>query len=239
MKIKNKLFKENIILFENAEQQTCPYEFAPQPASKFLPDWYKDLNSYNGSKINKEGLSNATAKKCLPLFDAMSSGYIITTFCDIEISDNEGAHSFVWKIKDSNLIESHPNWQTGNHPQKQINVGMYKYNNAWCIKTPPGYSSIIIPPMHRDNPIIILPGIVDTDKYVDVINFPFYVKEGFSGVVEAGTPIAQIIPFKRESWKLKEGRRDLLLEKGETFKLIRSKFTGGYKNFSWSRKEYR
>lgn len=69
--------------------------------------------------------------------------------------------------------------------------------------------------------------------------FKVYVKDGFSGIVEAGTPIAQIIPFKRESWESRRGGTELLLEKEETFKLITSKFTGGYKKFLWSRKEYR
>ena len=239
MKLKKKLFKEDIILFENGEQKTCPEEFSPQPASKFLPDWYKNLSSYNGSKLNENGGPNSTAKKCVPLFDAISSGYILTTFCDIDVSNNDGTHYFRWRIKDENLIDSHPHWQTGDHPKKQINAGMYKYNNAWSIKTPPGYSCIIVPPMHRDNPLVILPGIVDTDKYTDIINFPFYVKDGFSGIVPAGTPIAQIIPYKREPWQAKRGGRDLLLEKGETFKLVTSKFTGAYKKFLWSRKEYR
>jgi hypothetical protein len=34
-------------------------------------------------------------------------------------------------------------------------------------------------------------------------NIPFFIKEGFSGVIPKGTPIAQVIPFKRESWTSK------------------------------------
>ena len=233
------MFRKNVILFENGEQSTCPEEFSPRPSSSFLPDWYKYLPSYSEENLNRAGRPSPTSKKCMPLFDAISSGYIVTTFCDIHVSNNGGSNSFRWNIKDEKLIDSHPDWQVGSHPKKQINAGIYKYNNAWVIKTPPGYSSIIIPPMHRDNPIVILPGIVDTDKYTDIINFPFYVKEGFSGIVPAGTPIAQIIPYKRESWESKRGGRDLLLEKGEVFKLVTSKFTNGYKKFLWSKKEYR
>jgi hypothetical protein len=29
---------------------------------------------------------------------------------------------------------------------------------------------------------------------------PFFIKEGFSGVIPKGTPFAQLIPVKRENW---------------------------------------
>ena len=31
-------------------------------------------------------------------------------------------------------------------------------------------------------------------------NVPFFIKSGFEGVIPAGTPIAQLIPIKREKW---------------------------------------
>jgi hypothetical protein len=31
--------------------------------------------------------------------------------------------------------------------------------------------------------------------------FPFMMKNNFSGVVPAGTPVVQIVPFKRDDWK--------------------------------------
>jgi len=237
MKLKKKSFNKKIILFENGEQKITPDIFCPKPASRFLPDWYKDLAPYHGNKIINGENPTFTGKKCSPLFDAISSGYIITTHCDINVECNDGLFYFNWKVEDR-VVDSHPNLQVGNHPNKQKNAGMYKFNNTWIIKTPPGYSCIIIPPMHRDNPLIILPGIVDTDLYTDIINFPFYVKDGFSGVIPAGTPIAQIIPFKREPWKQERGGRELLIEKGEVFKLIKSKFVNAYKDFYWSRKSY-
>jgi antitoxin (DNA-binding transcriptional repressor) of toxin-antitoxin stability system len=32
-------------------------------------------------------------------------------------------------------------------------------------------------------------------------SIPFYIKNGFEGVIKSGTPVAQIIPFKQENWK--------------------------------------
>ena len=47
----------------------------PQPASKLIPDWYKNMDAY----INKEkipdvvGETTATIKRCMPVFDAITA----------------------------------------------------------------------------------------------------------------------------------------------------------------------
>jgi hypothetical protein len=48
---------------------------------------------------------------------------------------------------------------------------------------------------------LTLTGVVDTDAYPLVVLFPFMMKNTFEGVIEKGTPVVQIIPFKREDWK--------------------------------------
>lgn len=53
-----------------------------------------------------------------------------------------------------------------------------KFTNKWLIKTPPGYSCLFIKPMNRLEPRFdIIPGVVDTDTYVNVINFPFILNK--------------------------------------------------------------
>ena len=50
-------------------------------------------------------------------------------------------------------------------------------------------------------PIKTITGIIDTDSLKTFANSPFVIKEGFEGIIEKGTPMFQIIPFKRDSWK--------------------------------------
>jgi hypothetical protein len=67
---------------------------------------------------------------------------------------------------------------------------------------------------------------------------PFYIKEDFTGVIPKGTPIAQIIPFKRELWKLQE---DSAIEQEGTLynkKSNASTFTGWYKTEIWKKKTF-
>ena len=70
----------NTTAFEDLEQ--------PQPASKFIPDWYKNLESYIGGekKPQGNGVTAVTAKRCMPLFDAITAGYIITLPADVYVS---------------------------------------------------------------------------------------------------------------------------------------------------------
>ena len=65
-----------------------PEEFNPKPASSFVPDWYKDLESYVGGekKPTGEGGTTGTIKRCMPVFDAIVGGYIITTYVDVFVS---------------------------------------------------------------------------------------------------------------------------------------------------------
>jgi hypothetical protein len=52
-----------------------------------------------------------------------------------------------------------------------------------------------------DLPFQTLSAIVDTDKHDVPTHFPFFMKHGFEGKIPVGTPIVQIIPFKRQEWK--------------------------------------
>jgi hypothetical protein len=61
----------------------------------------------------------------------------------------------------------------------------------------------------------------------------------FEGLIPAGTPIAQIIPFKRESWKNTIQTTGELLQKSFEDKLfINNRFFDKYKKSFWQRKEY-
>jgi hypothetical protein len=59
-------------------------------------------------------------------------------------------------------------------------------------------------PLNRvDLPFITISGIIDFDKsiHAPIGNIPFFIKKGFTGTIPAGTPMFQMIPFKREDWK--------------------------------------
>jgi hypothetical protein len=211
----------------------------PKPASKSIPDWYKSMESYIGGerKPAGNGNSSATIKRCMPVFDAISSGYIIESPVDVFVSLKDGKQWFEWS--NLGLIAFHPIEQAPNHPSKN-SFPYPKWLNFWSITTPKGYSTLFVQPFHRESVFTILPGIVDTDQYTSAVNFPFVINDPtFEGLIPKGTPIAQVIPFKRESWTMELGDEKDLEAQSKVVVKLQSKFFDKYKSMFWSKKEYK
>jgi hypothetical protein len=222
--------------------------YFPFPAKGNIPDWYKNTKPYSDDKSVLTKAISPTIKRCIPVFDAMTSGYIITTYCDIYINNlkkqdpldlaSQGFTDFASSDESLKPIESHPKQQLDKHPLFD-GENARKFMSPWQIITPPGYSCLFVNPMHNANKdFTILEGIVDTDQYWGPVNFPFILKDkNFKGIIPAGTPIAQVIPFKRDSWKIKITEADQK-EFIQNQKTLLSVFKNRYKKFFWSSKEY-
>jgi hypothetical protein len=99
-----------------------------------------------------------------------------------------------------------------------------------------------VPPLNNpDDRFEIIAGIVDTDKWDLEVNFPFVINgdkyETLTTTIKRGTPFAQVIPFKRDSWKMKlktrTGREALKNYISHSLQIIRS-----YKDRIWSKKSW-
>jgi hypothetical protein len=227
----------------------------PEPASKAIPNWYKDAASYlDGAKkqtkssviVNKmlESLqTNATIKKCIPVFDSMSIGYILKVPDNIEVyrikQDGEEVTAFSWNKMGP--IETHPLEQVQDYPRNEIHKkGLPKFISPWIIKTDPGYSCLFLPPMHREAKFSILPAVVDTDTFDFAINFPFTLTDpDFEGTIEGGTPMVQVIPFKRDEFTHEIYDAYDYVQKYPDTTLFQKEFPDSYRDESWNRKSYR
>jgi hypothetical protein len=224
------------IIFTNTSEQKLEQ---PEPASKHIPEWYKSMDSYIGKTKTPNGMgeSNATIKRCMPVFDAITAGYIISSPADVYVSIKDGKQHFEWPAL--NLINFHPIEQAPEHPLKNSHA-YPKWTNYWAIETPKGYSTMFVQPMHRESVFTIMPGIVDTDQYYVPVNFPFVINDpNFEGLIPKGTPIAQVIPFKRESWQMQTGDKDKYFKQLDVMNKLVTKFFDRYKSMFWSRKEYK
>jgi hypothetical protein len=209
--------------------------YYPKLASKILPDWYKEMQSYvfNEKKPGGDGNNTGTIKKCMPVFDSITAGYILVLPADVYVSQKDNQPFYEWS--NHGLIQFHPVEQAPAHPNSK-GFAYPKFMNPWAIKTPIGYSTLFVQPFHRESPFTILPGIVDTDSYSSTVNLPFVLNDSnFEGLIPAGTPIAQIIPIKRDNWKLQLGET----QQKKVRSLLHSKFFDGYKTFFWHKKEYK
>lgn len=229
-------------LSEGAQICTLP----PKPASKSLPEWYKNTSLYtNGDKSyrlhpeNNQSV-NTTLKACTPFLDAMISGYTVELGSDVEFTKKDGVINIKWRT-DMDLVTDHSYEQTYSLPRDQgEHKDALKWIFDWKIETPIGYSCLYTHPFNRaDLPFRTLTGIVDTDTYPESVHFPFQIfdyQERF--VLEAGTPICQIIPFKRESWE-SEVAEYVPGMKEKTTQRVLSKIYRSYKTQFWHRKVFK
>jgi hypothetical protein len=229
---------KNIIFTLERNSEWVPQEFYPIPASKGIPTWYKNMETSNGGD-DKQIRESETIKRCMPILDSLTSGYLIKTFSDLVIRQNENGPQLFWAFDTSTTITMHDPHQIKNYKNLDLKFGTPKLRNPWCIQTPLGYSVLIVPPLHHPPiGIRVLEGIVDTDKYKAAINFPFIIDKDFEGTIPAGTCVAQVIPFKRDEFKMSIGG-DKERNEAESIQLRTNvRFIGSYKNIFRTKKKY-
>lgn len=212
----------------------------PKPAIKYLPDWYKKTQPDINKNFSKN-LDLRTFKHCIPFMDSMTSGYIFELWQDVEVTEKTKDNiTFSWKKMNSEIFSSKPDGSIGN---MQVPEGygktVYSFHHNLYIKTPPGYSILITQPFNRtDLPFYALSGIVDTDIHpMYPGQYPVFLKDGYDGVIERGTPVIQIIPFKRESWTA-EYSQELAIEGARTRRIASTFLSFWYKRNAWTKKDY-
>jgi hypothetical protein len=201
----------------------------PKPASSVIPSWYKIT-----PQVNEKIL---TAKKCVPMLDALSAGYVITLPVDI-YWDEEKERKYWYDSKVELISQHHPvqtnKFDTGEEYESQP----YKWDNNYHVKTPKGYSTLFVHPINRlDLPFYSFTGFVDTDKHPLITNFPFLIKKGFRGIIPKGTPIIQAIPIKREDWTGEVKDTNKPYEYVKEYEVFTPPF-GWYKRNWWTKKRY-
>jgi hypothetical protein len=231
-----KLYKNNLITFTKVLPISDAYN--PVPAIKSIPDWYKKTSNRIGDGKTPDSMS--TVKKCIPFFDALTAGYILVTPVDVYVKQVDGEPEYQMPNDFNGLVQFHPIMQASKHPLAN-SFQFPKWINPWAIKTPKGYSTLFVSPMHNSNPWFqIFEGIVDTDEYFPAVNFPFVLKNPtYEGLIPAGTPMVQVIPFKRESWKMTMGTEQDNIEQKKIYSHLTSQFFDRYKRLFWTRKEYK
>ena len=230
----------------------------PKPIKFNVPEWFKKLD---------HNLENQTIKGCVPFLDSLTTGYLLSLPQDMIIEHNfvnpktnqkdsffrnslEGLSNFI-NATNVNLNvtnETHGVHQLGGVDggcplvKKKSELPFYKILNPWIIKTPPGYSCLFTAPLNNgDDRFTALSGIVDTDTYDSYINFPIVLNGDkypeLRTVLKVGTPYIQVIPFRRDNWKMEID----YIEKDERWDRLgfARMFLHKYKKMAWRKKSWK
>jgi len=240
---KNKLVNEiEFVALDKYAFEVCPKPF---PASQALPQWWKDATPYYKTSDNPDGKklivqdrkSNATFKKCTPMLDLLSSGYLVPLWSDIQVKIENGLPFIRWRVK-KDVFCLHNG--TGVEIPNGYQETQFKFLNQWVPKLPKGYSALIIACAgYPNNPFRAMQAIIDYDKTAHALYPPMFLKEGFEGIVEKGTPMFQIIPFKRNNWVskfsfLEEGYAQINVDRD-----VKATLVNNYVKNYWEKKSYK
>lgn len=217
-------------------------QFYPKPAVHVTPAWWKSLGARRERAEEYESAGNAgsTAKRCVPMMDSMITGYLMFLPTDISVEEHDGDLWF--EPSYIPFIDYHAAEQIKGHPWfPEKWTRMPKFQSTFGIRTPEGFSCLFRTPSHHDLPFRILEGIVDTDTFNLPVEFPFVLNDpDWRGVIPAGTPIAQIVAFKREVWKHTVTTDYKMFEETMVSQMntLRGQVRNGYRDHFWNRKNY-
>ena len=178
----------------------------------------------------------------MPFYDALTSGYVIRLPFDLELRKIDNGIFLRWKTEES-LVTTHAEEQAPLLPKPFGNEQgvVFKFGFEYVIKTPPGYSTLFTHPFNQhDLPFRTFSGVVDTDVFTLPVLFPFQVLDVFEDlyIVKQGTPVVQMIPFKRENWNKKVIKYNSHQTKINTINYL-STIVSAYKSKFWHRKSYK
>ena len=203
--------------------------------------------------MGKSSLRGSTIKRCMPVLDAVSQGYIIPAWCDIaikiykevdeetKIKSTKIAVHMSSHFKNGEPVSGHTWEQVGDLCDlKKFRFGkmLLKFTNPWIIETSPGWSVQFKNPSNNfSNNIELLEGVVDTDEYYSAVNFPFVWTGSDEGewVIPAGTPLVQVIPFERTNIEMEVSEIDKKKQYSVQSKLGLH-FIDRYKRLFWNKR---
>jgi hypothetical protein len=174
----------------------------PVPARTVQPAWFRRLPGLDRAELSATN-NGLTVKRCVPFLDALNVGWIVPLAATVrlEICDEGRTVKAGWEF-DREMVSTHASHQTAGNPYEPRPT--MKFHNPWTIRTPKGWSCLLVPPLNRPNGVVeVLSGVVDTDVYVSPVNFPFVAlaEDGVHTLLK-GTPLVQAIPFRRDTERL-------------------------------------
>jgi hypothetical protein len=211
--------KKNQVLLSCEDANLMDDSCRPYANDGNWPEWWKALSGSEG------GL-----KRCSGTSDYLATGFTIPLWAKLMIRPSINGQN--WDAQFdlvppcSNFrIESFSYEQTGECPVSKVRKlkksNYVKVINPWLVKTPPGWSSLFLPPLWDPNPnYTMLPAVVNTDYYHNahmVINV--LTDEPFE--LEIGRPMWHVIPFKRNK------ETTLLWGNKNAYNLLRHRGFGG------------
>jgi hypothetical protein len=228
--IKNIKFIPSLELLDSGQEVISPIK-----SGSAIPEWY--MKSEHHIVSEDEDLKSGI-KACMPYLDSLISGYFILLQNNVYVTKENGNVIVEWE-GNLPLVVERDNKLGEKMPRGNDNlINHMTWKGLWGIKVPKKHSVLFTHPLNRkDLPFSTVSSIVDSDKMHSWGNIPFFFDASFEGVIPAGTPICQIIPFKRESWAMSVDKSLSHQASCQGIK-CRSVKRGYYRDNFWTKKRF-
>lgn len=220
----------------------------PESTAKSVPDWFQKADLYfknpqtGEDYVDQTGYKHPTYKACPAILDILTAGYVLRTPCDLTFYEEDGRLKVKTEDGYTDFCDVRPAMEGFPVPAGHRAEHFHWWAN-WAPELPEGYSAIYTAPLNRfDLPFTSPAGIIDNDKFSIPGLIPFFVREDFTGVIPAGTPYMQIIPFKRDDWEAEyviHNQKEVMARHKYTVDTFRTKEGGVYKKSFWNRRKYK
>jgi hypothetical protein len=229
--------KPKIEFISRFENLTTIEEIQPQPAHKFIPEWWKNF-PWETNEDSRYRPDSLLVRQC-PMFpDLFSSGYILPMWADTTLFYDEGNWS--WKCGSANspfkidIFSNEKFLENANYKFNGVSANaVFQFHNPWQIKTTKKYYIFQLPLFyHFDNDFSVLPGTYDANTAeTNKLEVAYFgnKKEIF---IKKGTPLVQYIAYKKEKidYVIREFNKDDIknhsinfMNRATTFKSFYSK----------------
>jgi len=181
----------------------------PQPLSKYVPNWYKNIKPIENTKSTWDYLKfYKTVKSCPSFIDIYKYGFVILAPMDYLINVNEDS-TYNWKTPinfttENGLpaIQDHADLQLLDHINNKNYKMILKINLPLKVFTPKNYSCYQLPiPYEENNTWEAAFGMLRTDK-IHPVNIQIIIKQYGEILIKQGTPLAIYLPYKRNQLEL-------------------------------------
>lgn len=211
-----------------------------RPASEFIPEKFKNLPTVvKKGRYQKENIYSI--KLCPGLQDYIGQGYVIPAWCDIDIQIMQGTPKVTYS--DPNLNEAlHLPEQMGNFLDTKFPIRTpVKLDNPWVTYSKKDWSILYLPMHFHENPYFeAVPGVIDQDRAPGKTPLNIMLKTNDDFMIKQGTPLVQMIPFKRQEVIARTGKvRDKTFQRFHDMVSTTSISFKGWRWFMTEKKYYK
>lgn len=204
----------------------------PQPAINFVPKWFNNIPTHTNrhNTIIKLG----TARTCPSFSETFKDGYIIPAPCDIYLRVNK-EKSWEWQTANNKIsLTIHEDDTLLDYLPPKSNIKkVFKLHYPFNIFTSKGISTRVMPVFWEFNKDFTVPhGQFHTDKVHQLNLQILYTSDKEEIVIKQGTPLAHLIPFKRNkfNYKIINQTNKYLKKHNDYLYKVTNKFRGGWYN---------